>query len=94
MVIGVVLGIVLLLIGISRRGSKLVGCGEILLGLTIFAFPMLFFLDKASDTWGTFVPSTGDIALLGALSFVGGMSVALGLRHILTRESASKSATS
>jgi hypothetical protein len=94
LIIGIVLGVVLLLIGLSRRNRKLIGSGEILLGLSIFAFPMLFFLDKASDTWETFVPSTGDLALLGALAFVGGMSVALGLRNILTQERVPKSATS
>jgi hypothetical protein len=94
LVIGIVLGIVILIIGLSRRNSALVGWGETLLGLTIFAFPMWFFLYKVSDHWVAFVPSTGDIALLGALSFVGGISVALGLKNILTKKSVSKPSTS
>jgi len=91
---GIVLGIVLLLIGLSKGNRKLIGWGETLLGLSIFAFPMLFFIDKASDTWETFVPSAGDLALFGALAFVGGMSVALGLRNILTQESVPKPVSS
>ncbi|MBU1159293.1 MAG: hypothetical protein KKE24_08135 [Candidatus Thermoplasmatota archaeon] len=91
--IGIVLGIVLLVIGLSRRNSAIIGYGETLFGLTVFAFPMVFFLDKVSDDWEAFVPSTGDIALLGILSFVGGMSVALGLRNILSRTSVSKFST-
>lgn len=94
MISGIVLGIVLLLIGLSRRNRKLIGWGETLLGLCIFAIPMLFFLDKVSDTWETFVPSARDLALLGALAFVGGMSVALGLRNILTHESMQKPVSS
>jgi len=80
----IVIGIVLLVIGFSRKNRTIVGYGETLIGLIIFAFPMLFFLDKVSDDWAAFVPSIGDIVLLGAMSFVGGMCAALGLRNIMS----------
>ena len=85
MAILIVIGIVLLVIGLSRKNRTILGYGETLLGLAIFALPMLFFLDKVLDDWESFVPSTGDIILLGGLSFVGGMSAALGLRDIVSR---------
>jgi hypothetical protein len=90
---GVVLGVVLLLMGLSRRDKKLIGWGEILIGLSVFALPMMFFLYKASDAWETFVPSTGELTMFGVLTFAAGMSVALGLRNILTLEGAPKSSS-
>ncbi len=82
----IIIGIVLLVIGRSRKDRTIEGYGETILGLTIFALPMAFFLDKVSDDWDAFVPSIGDIVLLGTMSFVGGMSAALGLRNILQRK--------
>ncbi len=79
----IIIGIALIAIGRSRKDRTIIGYGETLLGLTIFALPMAFFLDKASDA---FVPSIGDIAWLGTMSFVGGMSAALGLRNILQKK--------
>ena len=87
LIIAVILGIVLLLLGVTRKNRKIIGWGEVLLGLSVFTFPMLFYLDKALDTWVTFVPTAGEIAILGLLTFVGGMFTALGLQNLMTRDS-------
>jgi len=50
LIIGIVLGIVLLLLGVTRKNRRYVGWGEVLLGLSVFTLPMLFYLDKALDT--------------------------------------------
>lgn len=82
----IIIGVVLLVVGMSKKDKKLVGWGEFLAGLSTFAFPMLFYLGMASDEWETFEPTSADVALLGCLAFVGGMGVALGLRSVLVRD--------
>lgn len=87
LIIGIILGIVLLLLGVTRKNRRLVGWGEVLLGLSVFTITLLFYLDKASDVWVTFVPTGGEVAILGLLTFVGGMLTALGLQNLMTRDS-------
>jgi len=87
LIIGIILGIVLLLLGVTRKNRRFVGWGEVLLGLSVFTFPMLFYLDKALDTWVTFVPTAGEVAILGSLTFVGGVFTTLGLQNLLTKDS-------
>lgn len=87
LIIGIILGIVLLILGVTRKNRRFVGWGEVLLGLSVFTLPMMFYLDKASDVWVTFVPTAGEIAILSLLTFVGGMFTALGLQNLLTRDS-------
>lgn len=87
LIVGAVLGIVLLILGVARKNPRFVGWGEILLGLDVFALPMLFYLGKASDSSVVFVPTVGEVAILGLLTFVGGMFTALGLRNLMTGKS-------
>lgn len=89
-----IIGVVLIIVGLVKKNTRTAGWGGILLGLSVFATPVLFFMHEASDTWSTFTPSAGEIGLLGILAFVGGMLTALGLRNILADKSKPRTSSS
>lgn len=77
-----------LVIGGRRKGDRTeTGIGGTLLGVSGFAFSMLFVqydLSSANE-WGTFSPSAGYILLFGLIVFLSGIATAFGLHQLATR---------
>lgn len=72
------IAIVLLLIGLLRRDNLLRSIGLVMLGVMAFATPMAYYLEKASSSWGPFIPTVTDLVILGVSSFLGGVLCMLG----------------
>ncbi len=72
------IAIVLLLIGLLIRNNLLRSIGLVMLGLMAFASPMAYYLEKASSSWGSFIPTMTDLVVLGISSFLGGVLCTLG----------------
>ncbi len=78
-----IVGIVFLVLGLTRAYKTYVGIGGTLIGLSLLALVLVYVAYDASTP--PFSPSIGYLLLFGSLIFLSGMFVAFGLHQLATR---------